>query len=65
MALFGINKREDPLACESLIPQHREVRKEWVGGRGGKVGTHPHRSRGGWDRGVVEGKLGRGITFEM
>jgi hypothetical protein len=28
--------------------------------------AHPHRSRGrGWDRGVLEGKPGRGITFEM
>ena len=34
----------------------------------GQVGEHPQRNRGkgdGWDRGVVEGKLGRGITFEM
>jgi hypothetical protein len=31
------------------------------------VGEHPHRSReeGEEDRGLVEGKLGRGITFEM
>jgi hypothetical protein len=32
---------------------------------GGRVGEHSHRSRG-WMRewGFVEGKLGRGITFE-
>jgi hypothetical protein len=31
------------------------------------VGEHPHKGReeGGWDRGLVEGKLERGITFEM
>jgi hypothetical protein len=30
------------------------------------VGEHPHRGRGGGKRkGFVEGKLGRGITFEM
>jgi hypothetical protein len=31
------------------------------------VGELPHRSigEGIWDRGLVEGKLGRGITFEM
>jgi len=31
------------------------------------LGEHPHRSRGEgkWDRGVEEGKLGKGITFEM
>jgi hypothetical protein len=26
---------------------------------------HPHRGRGGRDRGIVERKLGRGITFEI
>jgi hypothetical protein len=33
----------------------------------GWMGEHPHRSRGkGWDRGLAEGKLGRGgTTFEM
>jgi hypothetical protein len=35
-------------------------------GVGGRVGEHPHRSRGrGWDREVLEGKPERGITFEM
>jgi hypothetical protein len=31
------------------------------------VEEHPHRGKGeeGGDRGLVEGKLGRGITFEM
>jgi hypothetical protein len=31
-------------------------------------GYHPNRIMGignGWDRGFAEGKLGRGITFEM
>jgi hypothetical protein len=33
------------------------VRQEWVE-------EHPHKSRGGWDQRVVEGKLGRGIRFQ-
>jgi hypothetical protein len=34
---------------------------------GGHVGENPHRGRGegGQNRGFVEGKLGRRITFEM
>jgi hypothetical protein len=34
---------------------------------GGRLGEHPHRSRGRerWNTGFLEGKLGRGITFEM
>jgi hypothetical protein len=34
---------------------------------GGWVGKHPHRSRGRRDgiKGFLEGKLGKGITFEM
>jgi hypothetical protein len=36
-----------------------------VGGRRW-VGEHPHRSRGGgWESGFLEGKPGKGITFEM
>jgi hypothetical protein len=32
----------------------------------GWVGEHPHRSRGrGCDRVFAEGKLGKGITFEI
>jgi len=33
----------------------------------GVVGEHFHGSmgRGGWDSGVIEKKLGKGITFEM
>jgi hypothetical protein len=35
-------------------------------GVGGSVGEHPHRSRGkGWDRGFLEGKLRKRMTFEM
>jgi hypothetical protein len=32
---------------------------------GGFVGEHPHRGEGGWDREFLEGKLAKGITFEM
>jgi hypothetical protein len=39
------------------MPQYSKARKqEWVG-----WGT----GRGGGDRGLSEGKLGKGITFEM
>jgi hypothetical protein len=37
-------------------------------GMGGWVGEHPYRIRWGWaawDRGFLEGKLGKGIIFEM
>jgi hypothetical protein len=39
------------------------MRQEW----GGWVGEHYHRSRGegGWNRGFVEGKPGKGITYEI
>jgi hypothetical protein len=34
---------------------------------GGRLGEHPHRGRGQVerDKGFVEGKLGRGITFKI
>jgi hypothetical protein len=38
------------------------VRQKWVGEW---VREHPHRRRGKWYMGVVEGKHGKGITFEM
>jgi hypothetical protein len=43
---------------------------ECYGGEAGVsrwLGEHPYRSTGEerWDRGFVEEKLGRGITFEM
>jgi hypothetical protein len=38
------------------------VKLEWVCGWGA---SSQIRGREGWDRGFAEGKLGRGITFEM
>jgi hypothetical protein len=49
------------------MPQYRGIEDGEVG-VGGWVKEHPHRSRGRgkWDRGFLgEGKLGKGITFEM
>jgi len=40
-----------------------------VGRQGGRVveeGEHPYRNRGGgWDKGLMDGKLGKGIIFEI
>jgi hypothetical protein len=46
------------------VAQWKDRPSSW---KRGWVGEHPHRSReeGGWDRGVVEGKPGRAIIFEM
>jgi hypothetical protein len=53
MALSGINEKRGPWSCEGLIPQYRGMSGwEWV-------------EKGQWARGFPEGKLGRGLTFEM
>jgi hypothetical protein len=38
------------------------VKKVWVGGRGA---SSKKQEEGVWETGVPEGKLGKGITFEM
>jgi len=66
IALSRINGRGDLWSCGGLLPQllgdTRGVRWEWVG-----VGEHPLRSKGegGLDVGFVQGRLGRGTTFEL
>jgi len=66
--LVGHQWRRGPWSCEDSMPQcmgnatvgKRERKSGWVG-------ECPHRSRGkrGWDRGLLERKPGKGITFEM
>jgi hypothetical protein len=58
--LVVINGRRGPWSCEGSMPQYRVMpgpgsRSGWVGEQG----------EGGEDRGFSEGKLGKGITFEM
>ena len=59
-------EREDLWSCEGSMSLCRgmpgqSVRWEWMGG------WYPHRNReiGEWDRRFVEGKLGKGLTFEV
>jgi hypothetical protein len=58
--LVGHQWEEKPLVCESSIPQYRGMSgprnsSGWVG----------EQREEGEDRGFSEGKLGKGITFEM
>jgi hypothetical protein len=55
-----INRRRGPWSCEGSMPQYKGIygpgsRSGWVGEQG----------EGGEDRGFLEGKLGKGMTFEM
>jgi hypothetical protein len=56
---MAINGRRGPRSCESSIPQCRRMPGLGIGVGGLGVGE------GGEDRGFSEGKLGKGITFEM
>jgi hypothetical protein len=60
MAKSVINERRGFWSCEGSMPQYRRMpgpgsRSRWVG------------EQGKWeeDRGFLEGKLGKGIKFEM
>ena len=60
MASPVINGRRGSWSCEGSTPQYRGIPglgsgSEWVGEQG----------KGGRDRGFSEGKLEKGITFEM
>lgn len=44
------------------MPNARAVRQEWVGGWGA---PSSNQGKGRWDIGVVDGKHGMEITFEM
>ena len=58
MAWSVINGRRGPRSCEGSMPQYR-------GMPGPGMGVGGLGSREGGDRGFSEGKLGKGITFEM
>jgi hypothetical protein len=60
MALSDINERRIPWSCEGSMTQCREMPGQ--GSRSGRVGEQ---GEGQWDRGVLEGKQGKGIAFEM
>jgi hypothetical protein len=57
---LAINGRRDPWSCEGSMPQYRGM--PGPGGRSGWVGEQ---GEGEGGRGVLERKLGKGITFEM
>ena len=59
-SLSVINGRRDPWSCEGSMPQYR--RMPGPGSRSGWVGEQ---GDGGGDRGCLEGKPGKGKTFEM
>jgi hypothetical protein len=60
MALSVINGRRGPWFCEGSMPQYRRMPGPGIG-----VGGLGSRGRVGGDRGFSEGKLEKGITFEM
>ena len=58
--LAVINGRRDPWSCEGSMPQYRGIqgpgsRSRWVGDQ----------REGRRDRRFLEGKPGKGLTFEM
>lgn len=55
-----INGRRDPWSCEGSMPQCRGMSRP--GSRSGWVGEQ---GEAGQDRGFSEGKIGKGITFEI
>jgi hypothetical protein len=59
MAFLVINGRTDPRSCEGSVPQYRGMLSQEAGMGGLGNGD------GGEDRGFSEGKLGKGITFEI
>jgi len=58
---------EKPLILPRLEPPgYGNVRVGRQEGEVVQVGEHPFRRRGRvWDRGLIDRKLGKGITFEM
>jgi hypothetical protein len=62
---FSVVSRRGPSSSEGSMPQRRRMPGQG-GGSGWVGGEHPHRTKrreGGM--GGPEGKLGKGITFEM
>jgi len=67
MALLGLNGRKGLWSYEGSIPQCRGMpgqgsRREWMGGWGNNL-VEAGGGRG--DRGFLERKLEKGITFEI
>jgi hypothetical protein len=60
MAQLIINGRRDLWSSDGSVPQYRGM--PGPGSRSGWVGEQ---EEGGGDRGFSEGKLGKGIAFEM
>jgi hypothetical protein len=60
MALLDINGRRGSWSYEGSMPQCRGMP-----GQGSRSGWVGEQWEGGWNRGFSEGKLGKGITFEM
>lgn len=65
--LSGINERRGPLSCEGLMPQFRGIpgwrgKRKWMGDWGSTLWRHEVE---GWDGWFLEGKPGKGITFEI
>jgi hypothetical protein len=58
-----INGRRGPWSCEGSMPQCRGM-PGW-GGKSGWGNTFIEAGGGEWDRGLQEGGLGKGITFEI
>jgi hypothetical protein len=58
--LLDINGMRGPWSCEGSMPQYRGMP-----GPGSGSGWAGEQGEGGGDRGVLEGKLGKGIIFEM
>ena len=58
--LVGHQWKERPWSCEGSMPQHRGMP-----GRGRESWWVGEQGEGRGDRGFSEGKLGKGITFEI
>jgi hypothetical protein len=54
----------DPVGLRCPIEGEYQGKKAGVDGCGGEH-AHRGRARGGWDREFLEGRLGRGVMFEM
>ena len=63
LATLDTSGRSSAWSCGGLIPEGREMPgQEWVGGLGS---TLIEAGGAGGNKGLVEGKLGKGIAFEM
>ena len=60
MAKLDINRRRGLWSCEGSMPQYREMP-----GPGSESRCFGEQGEGGDDRGFSEGKLGKGVTFEI